>query len=86
MKTNFLIDTNQNPEMSPLQPSPAPQEPEWESVEIIVIGSSEGVNNVIRTQYRLGFAEVTDWSSLQPAQNRPGKVMSVLVKQISTQP
>ena len=82
MKTNFLIDTNPNPEIAPLQPSPAPQAPEWDSVEIIVIGSSRGVNNVIRTQYRLGFAEVTDWSPLQPAQNRPGKVMSVLVKQI----
>ena len=86
MKTNFLIDTNTNPEIPPLQASPAPTEPEREPVEILVIGSPQGVTNVIHTQYRLGFAQISEWSPLQPAYNRPGKVMSILVKQVITQP
>ena len=85
MKTNFLPDTNKNPDIPPLQPSSAPTEPQWESVEILAIGSPQGVNNVIHTQYRLGFAHISEWSPLQPAKNRPGKVMSILVKQIITQ-
>lgn len=85
MKTNFLPNTNKSQEISPLQPSPAPQEPQRESVEILAIGSPQGVTRVIHTQYRLGFAHISEWSPLQPAKNRSGKVMSVLVKQIITQ-
>ena len=39
------------------------------SVKVLIMGSPKGVNNIIQTLYRLGFAEVTAWSSLQPTAN-----------------
>lgn len=53
-----------------------------ESVKVLIMGSPKGVNNIIQTLYRLGFAEVTAWSSLQPTAN-PGEVVSILIRQIS---
>ncbi|MEG3859589.1 hypothetical protein, partial [Microcoleus sp. herbarium12] len=44
-----------------------------------VTGSPKGVRETILTLYRLGFAEVGDWSPLQPAAN-PKQVMSVLIR------
>ena len=84
MKTNFLSHTTKTPEIETLPASPVLNEPEREPVQILVIGSPQGVTKIIHTQYRLGFAEISDWSPLQPTQN-PGKVMSILVKQIISQ-
>ena len=46
---------------------------------VTVTGSPNGVRETILTLYRLGFAEVGDWSPLQPAAN-PKQVMSVLIR------
>ncbi|MGD2181799.1 hypothetical protein [Lusitaniella coriacea] len=54
---------------------------EWERVRILVIGSSYGVNSIIRTLYVLGFAEISDWSPLLPAPHS-GDVMSILTRKI----
>lgn len=43
-----------------------------ESVKVIVVGSPRGVTKIIHTLYRLGFAEVTEWSPPTPTEN-PGK-------------
>jgi hypothetical protein len=43
------------------------------------VGSPQGVRETILTLYRLGFAQVGDWSPLQRAAN-PKQVMSVLIR------
>jgi hypothetical protein len=52
---------------------------EQEVVLLTVVGSPKGVRETIFTLYRLGFAEVGDWSPLQRAAN-PKQVMSVLIR------
>lgn len=37
---------------------------------------------MIHTLYRVGFAQVSEWSCLQPT-GTPGEVMSILIRQIS---
>lgn len=56
--------------------------PNREKVKLLAIGSPAGVNSIIRQMYSLGFAEVSEWSPLQPT-NNPGEVMSILIKQIT---
>jgi hypothetical protein len=52
---------------------------EQEVVLLTVVGSPNGVRETILTLYRLGFAQVGDWSPLQRAAN-PKQVMSVLIR------
>jgi hypothetical protein len=46
---------------------------------VTVVGSPQGVRETILTLYRLGFAQVGDWSPLQRAATA-GHVMSVLIR------
>ena len=55
---------------------------EQDVVLLTVVGSPSGVRETIPTLYRLGFAEVGDWSPLQRAAN-PNQVMSVLIRRRS---
>jgi hypothetical protein len=55
---------------------------EQDVVLLTVVGSPSGVRETILTLYRLGFAEVGDWSPLQRAAN-PKQVMSVLIRRRS---
>ncbi len=48
-----------------------------EFVKVLVIGSPKAVTKIIHTLYRLGFAEVTEWSQPVPTTNA-NEVMSVL--------
>jgi hypothetical protein len=52
---------------------------EQEVVLLTVVGSPKGVRETILTLYRLGFAQVGDWSPVQRAAN-PKQVMSVLIR------
>ncbi len=52
---------------------------EQEVVLLTLVGSPKGVRETIFTLYRLGFAEVGDWSPLQRATN-PKQVISVLIR------
>ena len=54
-------------------------ESEQDVVCVTVTGSPKGVRETILTLYRLGFAQVGDWSPVQRAAN-PKKVMSVLIR------
>jgi hypothetical protein len=55
---------------------------EQDVVLLTVVGSPSGVRETILTLYRLGFAQVGDWSPLQRAAN-PKQVMSVLIRRRS---
>lgn len=80
MTEEFVPDTNETPAV-PASPSPSANR---EPVKILIIGSPKAVNNTIQTFYRLRFAEVREWSPLQPTTN-PGEVMSLLKRQLSIQ-
>jgi len=82
MSQEFLPDASETPAVS-VSPSASPEPTSnRESVKILIIGSPKGVNNIIHTLYRLKFAEVTQWSSLQPTAN-PDEVVSILRRQLS---
>jgi hypothetical protein len=59
----------------------SPLPPNRESLRVLIIGSRQGVIRTIQTLYRLGFAEVGEWSPLLPAPNS-GEVMSILTRYI----
>jgi len=75
MSQEFLPDDNKSDR--PNDDSAAVSE--QEVVLLTVVGSPKGVRETIFTLYRLGFAEVGDWSPLQRAAN-PKQVMSVLIR------
>ena len=82
MSKDFLPDANEAttpPASSNVPTAPAPSR---EAVKFLLIGSPRGVNNMIQTLYCLKFAEVTEWSSLQPTA-KPGEVISILIRQFS---
>jgi hypothetical protein len=81
MTKSFLADTVPTP--TPLVSSEQSTEktPERESVKVVIYGSKTGVNNTILTLYKLGFAQVNEWSPLLPSSN-PGEVMSILTRHI----
>ncbi|MEQ8999787.1 MAG: peptide ABC transporter substrate-binding protein [Coleofasciculus sp. B1-GNL1-01] len=83
MSEDFIPDILETLTVPP-SPSATPEPtPHREPVKISIIGSRRGVNSIIRTLYRLRFAEVIEWSPLQPTGN-PGEFVSMLIRQIST--
>ncbi|OUL22931.1 hypothetical protein [Nostoc sp. 106C] len=83
MTKSFLADAF--PASTPLVSSDNSQEttPGRESVKVVIFGTKSGVNNTILTLYKLGFAQVNEWSPLLPSPN-PGEVMSILTRHIVT--
>jgi hypothetical protein len=77
MATSFLTNTSE-PDSAAIEIK-ASTDPKSgsEFVKVIVVGSSKGVVKIIHTLYRVGFAEVTEWSPPTPTAN-PGEVMSVM--------
>jgi hypothetical protein len=80
------------PEFTTLQPNsetgeastePQPETPDREAVKVLVIGSRRGVTNILQTLYRLGFAEIGEWSPFLPGPN-PGEVMTILTRYLLT--
>jgi hypothetical protein len=78
MSQEFLPDDN----FSDRQNNDSAAESEQDVVCVTVTGSPNGVRETILTLYRLGFAEVGDWSPVQRAAN-PKQVMSVLIRRRS---
>jgi hypothetical protein len=76
MAKNFLTEPPNN-----TQPNPAPthERENKEPVRVIVIGSRKGIITVVHWLVRLGFTQMAEWSSLQPAPNT-GKWMCVVTK------
>ena len=73
-----------NTEETPASPLPTntPTEPPAERLKMILVSSPRVVNSTIRTLYTLGFAEVNEWSPLQPTP-KPNEVMSVLSRNVT---
>lgn len=77
----FLPNTHETPTPPNSDDIPTKPRRKRERIKMIVIGSPKAVNSVIRKQYVLGFANVTEWSPLQLTSNSD-EVMSVLRRQI----
>jgi hypothetical protein len=52
---------------------------EHEKVRLLVIGSPEGLMEVMQSLHSLGYAKVGDWSPIQPIPEQPGFI-SVLTR------
>ena len=59
-----------------------PIAPDQEQLRILLISSPGWVRETIHDLHGRGFANVKDWSSLQPGAN-PGKVVSILTRRRS---
>ncbi|MEM6398673.1 MAG: hypothetical protein AAF349_04800 [Cyanobacteria bacterium P01_A01_bin.68] len=64
--------------------SAASEQPSFEPLKHLLIGSPKAVTSTIRYLHQLGYAQIGDWSPLLPTIN-PGEVMSILSKQIVVQ-
>ncbi|NJN86188.1 MAG: hypothetical protein HC881_07545 [Leptolyngbyaceae cyanobacterium SL_7_1] len=78
MAEEFLPDSV---ESTSSNQSIAPTNPNREPVTIMIIGSQWAVNLIIHTLFRLGFAQVTEWSKLQ-IEPTTRKFMSVLIRYV----
>ncbi|NET04444.1 MAG: hypothetical protein F6K16_06855 [Symploca sp. SIO2B6] len=81
MLEEFIPDTTETPAASVSRQSSPETTSSRESVKILVMGSLKGVNNMIQTLYRLGFAQPYEWSPPQPTANS-GEVVSMLIRQL----
>ena len=61
-----------------------PIAPDQEQLRILLISSPGWVRETIHDLHGRGFANVKDWSSLQPGAN-PGEVVSILTRRRSRQ-
>jgi len=75
MSQEFVPDENE----SDCQNSDSAAISEQDVLLVTLVGAPQGVRETILTLYRLGFAQVGDWSPLQRAATA-GRVMSVLIR------
>jgi hypothetical protein len=79
MPQAFIPSTLTNPALQvTIEPA---AEPGREVIRILVIGPAHGVERIIHELYRLGFAEVREWSKPQPT-GRTHEIMRVLTRYV----
>jgi hypothetical protein len=78
----YLPNPNETPTPAIPTNTPAESSPECDRLKVILVSSPKVVNSTIRTLYKMGFAEVTEWSRLQPTPNS-NEVMSVLSRNVT---
>ena len=57
-------------------------EPQRESLEVMLIGSRKVVISAIHYLHSMGHVEVGDWTPLEPCPSNPEKVISILERKI----
>jgi hypothetical protein len=83
MPQAFLPSALSNPALQvTIEPA---AEPGREVIRILVIGTAHGCDRIIHELYRLGFAEVREWSKPQPT-GRINEVMRVLTRYVLIAP
>jgi hypothetical protein len=71
----------------PAAKNPQPTEPAAESrelVQLMVIGSAQGIESTIQNLHLRGFAHINEWSLIMP--HSSGKLMRVLTRWVQQQP
>ena len=81
MAKDFLPDSKETPTSPASSQAPSPSTPEREAVQILVIGSKEGVTNIVHSLHTHHFAEVREWSPLMRSPV-PGKQMRMLIRKV----
>ncbi len=81
MSDSFPIDTSQPEPTSISVQTFTDSGSQKESVQLILVGSSKGLTKIIHTLYRLGFAEVIEWSQPSPT-TKPAKMMSTMSRRV----
>ncbi|MEM9216259.1 MAG: hypothetical protein AAGD25_18175 [Cyanobacteria bacterium P01_F01_bin.150] len=73
----------QNPDQGAGASTPydVPASPSYESVRLMLFGSTQAVLHTIKLLHKLNYAEPNDWSKPIPTE-RPREVMSVLTKKV----
>ncbi|MEM9216775.1 MAG: hypothetical protein AAGD25_20800 [Cyanobacteria bacterium P01_F01_bin.150] len=73
----------QNPDQGAGASTPynTPSSPSYESVRLMLFGSTQAVLHTIKLLHKLNYAEPNDWSKPIPTE-RPREVMSVLTKKV----
>ena len=66
----------------PHPPEPSVEQTEREQVLMALYGSRAGIRRMIHWLHRLNVAQPGEWSHLFPVPDQPGKLMSVLQRQI----
>lgn len=79
----MALDYRSNGDETPASPDNTPAEPlpNRHRLKMILVSSPEIVKNTILTLYAKDFAQVDEWSALQPTSN-PNEVVSVLWRDI----
>lgn len=77
----FLTSELSNADIQTAVTSEATAETGREKVRILVIGSSYAIERVVFELYRVGFAEVQEWSKPQPT-GKVNEVMRVLTRYV----
>ena len=80
MLKSFLSDVSETPAIGVFRETST--QPSREPVKILIIGSPKAVTNIQHLLYHLSFAEVYEWSPLQPTGNL-NEVVSIFIRQIS---
>lgn len=83
MPQAFLASTTPSPDIQTTVTSEPTSDPGREKVKVLVIGSSFAVERVIHELYRVGFAEVREWSQPLPT-GTYGEVLRILTRYVMT--
>ena len=71
----------------PAAPTPQPTEPTAENcepVQLMVVGSAQGIEAIIQNLHLRGFAHISEWSIAMP--HSSGRLMRVLTRWVQQQP
>lgn len=79
MAEDFLPNANHSADVPPSDPKPAKRS--REAVRVLVVGSRQGITSIVHDLYQKDFAQIDEWSDLQPEPNT-GQLMRVLTKYI----
>ncbi|NEO01756.1 MAG: hypothetical protein F6K50_42130 [Moorea sp. SIO3I7] len=82
MSDNFRPNPENNPEE--ITPSNTPQErsPKKYPIKHILKGSRQAISNTMHTLYARGYAQIDEWSPLQPT-GIPGEFITMMTKYLT---
>ena len=69
----------------PQQTEQTANQPQRQTVKLLLIGSPEVVTSIIHHLQLIGYAEVGEWSRSLPFPSSPDEVMRILLRKITVQ-
>ena len=81
MAQQFLPNPSEEPNLPTSSETQEQKPPEREPLKHLLIGSPRVVRGAIHLLHVRGYAQVSEWSPLQPT-NKKGEVMSMLLRYV----